>query len=187
MAGPVPEHRLGGLIADFVRGRIEMLAQSYPEPVLQGIIEHRKIDSFTDAHPLFLASRARISPSRRRVAGIIVDLAYDHLLSKHWQRFSDEPKAKFIQSVYQLLQDNHALLPERLQSMVPAMIAHDWLGSYEKLATLGLAFDRMSMRMKRTDALIGALGEVEREYEHLEKDFLAFFPEAITFTQTIRE
>ncbi len=60
--------------------------------------------------------------------------------------------------------------------MAPRMIAGDWLGSYRELNNLGLAFDRMSMRLKRTDALTGALHEVEREYDRLEADFLEFFP-----------
>jgi len=47
LAGENPEHRLGGLMADFVRGRIETLSQHYPEGVVQGIIDHRGIDSFT--------------------------------------------------------------------------------------------------------------------------------------------
>jgi acyl carrier protein phosphodiesterase len=176
LAGENPEHRLGGLMADFVRGRIETLAQHYPEGVVQGIIDHRGIDSFTDTHPLFLTSRARISLQRRRVSGIIVDVAYDHFLSIHWSDFSNQSRIDFIQSVYCMLDEYADILPERLRAMAPRMIAGDWLGSYRELNNLGLAFDRMSMRLKRTDALTGALHEVEREYDRLEADFLEFFP-----------
>jgi len=181
LAGDLPEHQLGGLIADFVRGRVESLARRYPAPVLQGIIDHRKIDSFTDAHPLFRQSRSRISPARRRVSGIIVDVVYDHFLSVHWERFSDYPRAAFIQSVYRLLEDNCALLPERLRLLAPRMIADDWLGGYRELAMIGRVFDRMSMRIRRSNNLAGALQEVEREYAGLEADFLAFFPQAVTY------
>ena len=187
LAGEDPQHRLGGFIADFVRGRAETLAVQYPAPVVRGIVEHRRIDSFSERHPRFRDSRARISPARRRVSGIIVDVAYDHFLSMHWARFCDQPRAEFIAAAYELLERHHGMLPERLQRIAPRMIAHDWLGSYGELEVLGVVFDRMSQRMRRSNSLAGALEEVEREYEKLEGDFLAFFPGAAAFVEDHRE
>jgi len=54
--------------------------------LLAGVALHRSIDSFADRHPAFRRSRARISPARRRVGGIMVDLFYDHFLALHWSR-----------------------------------------------------------------------------------------------------
>ena len=183
LAGDDPQHRLGGLIADFVRGRIETLAADYPAPVLRGIEDHRRLDSFSERHPAFLASRSRVSAERRRVAGIIVDVAYDHFLAIHWDRFSPQPRDDFIDAAYALLERHHRMLPERLQRIAPRMIADDWLGSYEELAVLGIVFDRMSNRLRRSNALAGALEEVERAYPRLEADFLAFFPEAMAYAR----
>ena len=181
LAGDDPQRQLGGFIADFVRGHVEILAQQYPSSVLQGIVEHRRIDSFSEGNPHFLTSRSRVSAQRRRVSGIIVDVAYDHFLSIHWDRFSSRPKSAFIQGVYRLLEENHELLPEKLREIAPRLIADDWLGSYRELWVLGVVFDRMSLRIKRTNSLGGALVEVEREYAGLEEDFLAFFQQAIAY------
>ena len=181
LAGEDPQRRLGGLIADFVRGRVETLAAQYPAPVVRGIVEHRRIDSFSERHPHFQASRSRISPARRRVSGIIVDVAYDHFLSVHWDSFCPQPRGEFIESTYDLLERHHGWLPERLQQIAPRMIAHDWLGSYAELDVLGIVFDRMSQRMRRSNSLAGALEEVEREYAGLEADFLLFFPRVARF------
>jgi acyl carrier protein phosphodiesterase len=184
LAGDNPQHQLGGFIADFVRGQLTTLASHYPGPVLKGIADHRKIDSFTDSHPVFYTSRMRVSPERRRVAGIIIDIAYDHFLSVHWDRFCATPRQEFISSAYRLLEENCDLLPERLRLIAPRMIDHDWLGSYRELRILGLAFDRMSQRMRRSNQLQGALVEVEREYQELENDFLRFFPAAMQFAES---
>ena len=39
---------------------------------------HRKLDSFTDSHPVFLRSRGRISDMNRRYSGVLIDMFYDH-------------------------------------------------------------------------------------------------------------
>ena len=51
---------------------------------------HRRIDSFADTHPAFRRSRGRVSAARRRVAGIMVDMFYDHFLARHWGQFSGQ-------------------------------------------------------------------------------------------------
>ena len=66
---------VGGMLGDFVKGRID---GRFSDPVCTGIRLHRAIDNYTDKHPLFRASRARISARRRRFAGIMVDVFYDH-------------------------------------------------------------------------------------------------------------
>lgn len=184
LAGDNPEHQLGGLIADFVRGRVETLAQYYPKPILKGVVDHRRIDSYTDAHPLFLQSRFRLSPERRRVSGVVIDIAYDHFLSVHWARYSDVSREAFIASAYQLLEENCINLPERLRKMAPYMIDGDWLGSYLELENIGIAYDRISDRLRRSNNLAGSLKEVEREYEGLESDFLGFFPQVMGFLKS---
>ena len=57
------------------------------------------------------------------------------------------------------------------------MIKNNWLKSYRELNNLDEVFNRLSQRLKRTDALEGAVIEIEREYALLEKDFFRFFPE----------
>ncbi|HEX7953720.1 MAG TPA: hypothetical protein VF523_11700, partial [Burkholderiales bacterium] len=66
----------------FVKGPLD---DRYATDITRAIVMHRKIDSYTDAHPLVLASKARISPARRRYAGIMVDMFYDHFLAKYWR------------------------------------------------------------------------------------------------------
>lgn len=94
------EGLLGSLLGDFVKGPLD---DKYPEAIRRGIVLHRSIDSFTDAHPLHLESRNRIGRARRRYAGIIVDVTYDHFLCRYWSDYSDETLESFVARVYEIL------------------------------------------------------------------------------------
>jgi acyl carrier protein phosphodiesterase len=63
---------LGSLLGDFVKGDT---AGRFSAAVSDAILLHRKIDSFADAHRITRKSRNRISPLRRRFAGIIVEVS----------------------------------------------------------------------------------------------------------------
>lgn len=183
LAGSNTEHQLGALVGDFVKGRVETLVLEYPGDLVQGIVSHRAVDRYTDHHPVFKTSRSRVSPERRRVAGIIVDVAYDHFLSLHWTRFCSRSKEEFIQDFYQILSETEHALPERLKRAAPSMIENDWLGSYEDLTMIGHVYDRISSRFRRANNLAGSLTEVQREFTNLERDFLEFFPQLMAFSE----
>jgi acyl carrier protein phosphodiesterase len=185
LGGDEPLERLGGLIADFTRGRLETLAKQYPAKVLHGISVHRQVDRFTDINMTVARSRARFSPLRRRYAGIIVDILHDHYLSRHWKRYTDVSREVFIADAYQLLRDNRRHLPERMQRVAPMMIEQDWLGSYRRIAEIGLVYDRMSHRLRRPNTLTGAIEEVHANYQELEQDFNVFFPDVLAHANRI--
>ena len=88
LGGKVAEHRLGGFLGDFVKGPLDNAPGGLPAEVLAGVELHRRLDSFAETHPAFCHSRERISPARRRVAGIMVDLFYDHFLARDWAEWS---------------------------------------------------------------------------------------------------
>ena len=168
------EGLLGSLLGDFVKGRLD---NRFPETVRRGIALHRSIDSFTDAHPLHLESRNRIGPQRRRYAGIIIDVCYDHFLCSRWTDYSNESLDSFSGRVYDILREHQEDLPDRLRRIVPHMIADDWLGSYAELANVGRALDGIARRMTRGNPLAGAVTEIEANYAALDGDFQRFFPE----------
>ena len=171
---------IGNLLGDFVKGR---LRSQFSATIMRGIALHRKIDTFTDAHAVTRCSRNLISPGRRRFAGIIVDLSYDHFLARHWRQYTDVELSSFVADVYRTLEDRSAILPENLQRLLPRMMGEDWLGSYKELSSIASALDRISIRFKRTNNLMGAVEEIERHYGCLESHFLEFFPQAIRFAK----
>ncbi|MGD2184875.1 MAG: ACP phosphodiesterase [Desulfobacterales bacterium] len=169
-----PDSLVGSILGDFVKGAI---TDRYSPGVRRGIELHRKIDAYTDSHQTTMASRNLFSPLRRRFAGIIVDLCYDHFLYRHWQKFTVEELDKFISRVYAILHASGTMLPERLRAMIPVMIREDWLGSYQDLQGVEQALNRLSKRITRGDRLRGAIEEITHHYLKLEADFLIFFPD----------
>jgi acyl carrier protein phosphodiesterase len=188
LAEDTEESLLGNVMGDFVKGHIG--GGLHPE-IVKGIRTHRKVDVFTDSHEVFRASRRLISPGRRRFSGIIMDLAFDHLLAKNWSSYSDRDLGAFIRRTYDVLLRRKDVLPEKFRLSLPRMIEEDWLGSYRTMEGAGIAIDRISGRLKRRfgreNTLIGAIEEVERNYGELESNFNAFFPELISFVENLRK
>jgi len=181
------ESVIGNLLGDFVKGPV---GDEFTPGIAKGIITHRKVDVFTDSHEKFLASKKLISPERRRFAGIIIDLTFDHFLSKNWSEYSSSELPLFIKETYELLARNRSILPEKLQAFLPRMIEEDWLGSYSELEGIGETMDRISRRLhrrfQRENTLAGAVEEVESNYSELERNFSSFFPEVISFVEDLR-
>ncbi|WP_022962837.1 ACP phosphodiesterase [Halopseudomonas pelagia] len=174
-----PEQALGSLLGDFVRGPVGRL--DLPQGVREGIWLHRRIDSFTDAHPLVQRSRERVSPERRRYAGIMIDMFYDHLLASHWQTFSDQPLEQFTQDIYAVLLDQQPLIPEQAWPTISRMAEHDWLCSYARLTSLHRALDAISLRLKRSNPLPGSAIELEHDYAGFKADFMAYMPQVMAY------
>lgn len=177
-ADDTPDSRVGSLLGDFVKGCPD--TRFSPE-TLQGIRLHRAVDRFTDIHPTVMASKNLISPERRRFAGIIVDICYDHFLCKNWQRYSDCSLAQFCGSVYESLQTYDGYLPERARGVIEHMVMGDWLNSYQSVDGIADVLNRVSRRLKRTNSLYGAGDELVQNYTALDQHFLHFFPDLISF------
>ena len=174
-----PESIAGALLGDFAKGRAH---EAYSPRVQQAIALHRAIDRFTDGHPVVHASRAVISPARRRFAPILVDVFYDHFLARHWRRYSTQSLDHFAQRVYRVLAAQRHGYPERLQRVVPRMIAGDWLCAYGQREGMDAALRGIAWRLaryRRAAVLRGAVEELDREYPHLEGHFHEFFPELV--------
>lgn len=189
LAEDTEESRLGNLLGDFVKGPVEQ--SPYSAGIKKGIKTHRKVDIFTDSHRKFLESKVLISPERRRFAGVILDLAFDHFLAKNWGEYSDTELNSFTQDVYEMLNQNSSILPVQLVSFLPRMIHEDWLGSYSRLEGISLVIDRISNRLerkfKRQNTLRGASSEIESNYEKLESNFIQFFPDVIDYVDSFRD
>jgi acyl carrier protein phosphodiesterase len=184
LADESPESLLGNLMGDFIKGSLD---NRYSQEIKQGIITHRKVDAYTDSHPIVLSSKRLISVERRRFSGIIVDVCYDHFLATHWHHYSNVKLSHFIVKVYTYLQQYQKILPDKLQSVIPKMIEEDWLGSYQHITGIDAVFNRISKRLPKKNRLMGAVEELVLNYDNLENYFLTFFPDLIKATMTSKK
>ncbi|MHC8360486.1 acyl carrier protein phosphodiesterase [Pseudomonas sp. LS2P72] len=179
LGGQRPGQLLGSLYGDFVKGRL----QGQFDPEIEAAIQlHRSIDVFTDRHPLVDVSLSRFSLTRRRYAGIVLDVFFDHCLARDWTLYSDQPLEQFTSGVYRVL-SAEAQLPERLAQIAPHMMANDWLGSYREFVVLEQVLRGISRRLTRPEALAAAMQELRVLYEPLSDDFRLFYPQLQEFAQ----
>ncbi|WKL44203.1 ACP phosphodiesterase [Flavobacterium sp. ZE23DGlu08] len=173
--------KIGNFMADGIRGKH---FESYPLEIQKGIILHRAIDTFTDTHPIFRKSTKRLHEKYHHYAGVIVDVFYDHFLAKNWNTYSDEKLDDFVARFYQSLHDNHINLSERTKGMMPYMIEHNWLVSYETVEGINRILTQMDQRTKNESKMRFATNELSEFYPEFEEEFTNFFQELILFSNT---
>ncbi|WP_271409036.1 acyl carrier protein phosphodiesterase [Pseudomonas sp. Q1-7] len=179
LGGSQPAQLLGSLYGDFVKGPLD---GRWPADVEAAIRLHRRIDAFTDRHPLVAQAKSRFPVERRRFSGILLDVFFDHCLARDWSVYASEPLDAFTRHVYQVL-DAEPHLPGRLALIAPRMAAQDWLGSYREFETLERVIAGMARRLSRPEALDGAMSELEGLYAALHTDFRAFYPQLQQFAE----
>lgn len=156
LAGADPARVVGGVVGDWIKGP---LPANLPPDLARGVALHRAIDSHAETHPAFRRSRARVSPMRRRYAGVLVDIFYDHLLAADWDSFEARPFADYCDGVYREIRARLAELPEPARHGLRLMTTQDWFRAYARTEGIADVLARMSRRARRPNPLAG--GEVE--------------------------
>lgn len=171
--------KIGNFMADGIRGK---QYENYPLEIQKGIILHRAIDTFTDAHPIFRQSTKRLHNNYHHYAGVIVDILYDHFLAKNWNKYSDEKLEDFVEQFYKSLHDNNNVLSERAIRIMPILIEENWLVSYQTIEGIKHILTQMDRRTKNQSKMQFATQELLEFYTEFEDEFTQFFNELILFS-----
>ena len=171
---------IGNFMADGIYGESY---KKYPTDIQKGILLHREIDTFTDAHHIVRQSTKRLHQNYSHYSGVIVDILYDHFLAKNWKTYSTIPLKDFSVSFYNLLEESYEILPLRIQNLMPFMIADNWLLNYSKIEGVQRVLDGMNRRTKYKSKMNEATNELKIYYNEFEEEFTLFFDELITFSK----
>ena len=175
------EETAGNVLADFLPRGLDI-----PPDIMRGVVLHRRIDAFTDRHPLVAEARALISEPRRRLASIIVDVAFDYTLCQKWLEHSETDLPRFIEEGYSTIQFGSRDLGEIASNLISRMRQNRWFESYATLEGVGLTFRRITRRSEAVKKLIGGEEEIAARLPELQALFDRFYPELIALT-TSRE
>lgn len=180
-----PQAMLGAMLGDFVFGQAALA--DWPPPVRTEIVVHRRVDRYTDSHPVVEAARALFPDGLRRYAGIALDVYYDHCLARDWPRYCEVPLAEFSAAAYALLLQDPDALPERLRRIAPLMAAHDWLGSYRQRDSVDRAVTRIASRLSRNgERLVACLSQLRLHEDAITASFDAFYPQLQAYVVELR-
>lgn len=180
LAGTDPGLQLGALMGDFVKGPVP---GGLPDKLALGLHLHRRIDTLAQNSSHTRQSRRKLHRKFGHGRGIIIDIFYDHFLASSWENYSPHPLPEFAAQVYQLLRDNHDLLPSGLQRILPFMIEHNWLVSYQHLDVVARALERTAQRLSRPLPLAEGIEDLVTHEVALRHDFKCFIAEATGYVE----
>lgn len=180
LAGTSPPLIVGGVAGDWVKG---LLPGALPADLARGVSLHRAIDTHAETHPAFQRSRQRISAARRRYAGVMVDIFYDHLLAIHWAELHRQPLGDYCLRVYEHMALRLTALPASAQNALRLMAEENWLLSYRERAGIANVLHRMSRRARQPNPLQGGEAEFAADPAGFHADFRAWIGDANQFAE----
>lgn len=178
LAGDTPALIVGGVVGDWIKGP---LPGALPGDLARGVALHRAIDSHAETHPAFQQSRARVSAARRRYAGVLVDIFYDHLLARHWATLDARPLHDYCATVYRLIAERQRELPAAAHPVLALMTQEDWLASYAQLDNIADVLVRMARRARQPNPLARGEQELLADVGGFTADFHAWLDDARAF------
>lgn len=173
------EYQHGNLMADLLKGRSWAGASHHFKA---GLAMHRAIDSFTDSHPQVIRSKSRLGRGGR-LKGVVIDIAYDHLLARNWHKYARIPLPAFIDAFHARSSVTPADYPEPARLFLLRLVRSGHLRDYVSLTGVERALHRidgrLSQRVRAKERSLDYLLPVRDEMDNIERDFLDFMPELI--------
>ena len=118
----------GNFIGDFVKGK---QMDAYPSKMRQGIVMHRKIDHYTDQHPVVKELVQLLRPEFGRYSAIVADMYFDYFLAKNFKVITGgRSLTLFVYRFYVGALLRYWLLPERVRGFIFHFIGTNRLGKY---------------------------------------------------------
>lgn len=164
------------LFGDFMKGTH---FERFSVDIQNGIKLHREIDNFMDTHPAVRATSAVLSIDLPKVAGIALDLYFDHFLVKHWSTYDDVELSTFLNAFYHSSVVKDDFPSAEFHRMLYYLKGEKWISSYGDLAGIEQACKGVSRRISFPNALVNGRMVLEKHYQLIEKTFFVYMQDAI--------
>lgn len=174
LAGADPDDRLGALLGDHVKGRLENIA--LPPGLVRGIELHRRIDAWSDRDPAVTRLLSTFEPPWRRYGGIVLDVLFDRELSRRWGEFCATRRKTFGTEVDALLAGRRAVLPPRLARFSRWAAAVGLWHRLDDRVLLGEIFRLIARRHGREEPLVRGLDVLDAHEDAIAEAFEELFP-----------
>ena len=178
LSGDNEEILIGNFIGDYVKGRE---FKKYSESIKKGILLHRNIDSYTDKNKIVKKSKSLLNKKYGKYSGIIIDIFYDHFLTRDWHKFSDQSLTDYTENLHKILIKYSGILPEKVKLFLPSFIDNKWIRTYKSIKGIEIVLQRMSDKTTLPDETDFAICILKDYYGQIEDDFLNYFPGLIKF------
>lgn len=167
---------VGNFIADHLRGND---FGDYSPKIIEGIYLHRKIDTFTDAHPKFKESKRLFYNGYERYSGVLIDIYFDHLLARSFNNHSAIPLKDFCDRVYNIYSESKPLLPQSSSNFLEYVLKNNIYYNYSSLGGIEKVLFHLSHRINHGVMLNESVSVFKQNEKELEENFRIFFSDAV--------
>ncbi len=181
------DFQLGNYLADPLKLKVWENANNN---LKKGMNTHLKIDLYTDSHEIVLNSKNKLR-EKGLLKSIVIDMTYDYLLTKNWNKFCNINFEEFTNTFYENAKKRVDSFPEKAQSPINRLIENKILNNYKTLDELRIGFNkfdkRLSKKLLSRDTTSSYFKNVCHNIDYLESDFLDFFPQLCNHIKPIIE
>ncbi len=165
--------QLGNFMGDFVKGNG---LNVYDHDIQKGILLHRKIDSYTDQHPIVTDLNKFLNPTFSKFSPIILDMYFDYFLAKNFSTFSHNLGLRLFTYKFNVhLLRNYPILPEKIKRFVFHFVFTNRLYQYQHIQGLSNSLLIMSKYKNASINPTNSINFLQLHEDYLFENFKIFF------------
>lgn len=127
LSGRHRQVQIGNFVGDAVKG-LDYL--QYPPEFQRGMLLHRKIDAFADAHPDVREAIKLGKPLLGRYTGVVMDIFFDYFLASDFEYYAGVSLRRYASGFYLALLWYYHYLPDRFKGFLWHFIGTNRLYRY---------------------------------------------------------
>ncbi len=167
---------IANLFGDSVKGKKYL---QYSKKIQDGVLLHRRIDYYIDNHPSVKALRLNLYQELPKIAGIAIDLYFDHLLAIHWNNYHDKPLELFLDDFYNFRAGFEKELGHDFSIFLNRLRTKQWINHYPTFYGLEKLCLGVSNRISFKNNLHLAPLVFKKKNHEIEAAFLDFMQDAV--------
>ena len=165
------ELQVGNFIADHMHG---MKIETFSGKVKEGILLHRRIDSFTDSHPLFKKSKRIFYNGFEKYSGVLVDIYFDYFLAKNFSEYSEISLQEFSTKTFLIYKKHEKIFPTSASRFLEYVIKNNIYVSYSDIKGIETVLSHLSHRIKHEVKLNESVTLFQENEKQLFSNFQIF-------------
>ena len=167
---------IANLYGDSVKGT---KYQHYSKVIQQGIVLHRKIDSYIDQHPDVKKLKIELYNDLPKIAGVAIDLIFDHLLAKKWDEFHEKKLNIFLEEFYNHRSPLESEMNSEFSILLTRMRSRKWMNYYPTLYGLEKSSIGVSQRISFPNRLKDTPKVFIKHQKIIEETFYIYMKDAM--------
>ncbi|MFL5729897.1 MAG: ACP phosphodiesterase [Cytophagaceae bacterium] len=147
----------------------------YNLDILKGIALDMQISNFSEDNPAFNNSRQRINSKYLAFSSFLVNIFYDHLLAKNWDKYSTVSMEEFSGKIYETITTHRNSFPYKIRKFAPEMVRNKWIEGIKSIEGTHQYINSISKNERFSKNLDQALFELTENYQDYRNDFEEYF------------